>query len=69
MNFIVCDGDWSAGASGELLCTGTLVSITGEEIRDEFNPGLTDEEAQQLLDATMGLFAAVFCFLVLKKVL
>lgn len=69
MNFIACEGAWAAGASGELLCTGTFVSITGEEIRDEFNPGLTDEEAQQLIDATMGLFAVVFVFLVLKKVL
>jgi hypothetical protein len=69
MNFIVCDGDWSAGASGELLCTGTLVSITGEEVRAELSPGLTDEDAIGLTDATMGLFAVVFGFLVLKKVL
>jgi hypothetical protein len=69
MNFIACDGAWSAGASGEPQCSGTLVSITGEEIREAVNPGLTDEDAITLTDAAIGLFATVFCFLVLKKVL
>lgn len=69
MNFIACDGAWSAGASGELICTGTAVAITGEELRAELNPGLTLEEADALKDATLSLFAMVFCFLVLRKVL
>ncbi|MFN9528863.1 MAG: hypothetical protein ACK561_12055 [Pseudomonadaceae bacterium] len=67
MNFIACDGQWSVGASGELLCTGQLVSITGAEIRAELSPGLTDEEAITMLDAAVGVFATVFIFLVLKK--
>lgn len=69
MNFIACDGTWSAGVSGELICTGTAVAITGEEMRAELNPGLTLEEADALKDATMSLFAMVFVFLVLRKVL
>ncbi|WP_137974048.1 hypothetical protein [Pseudomonas sp. F(2018)] len=67
MNFIACDGDWSVGAAGEIQCAGQLVAITGEEIREEISPGLTDEEAQLLLDASIGLFALVFVFLVFRK--
>ncbi|MDH2198750.1 hypothetical protein [Ectopseudomonas oleovorans] len=67
MNFIACDGEWSAGATGEPRCTGQLVSITGAEIRAELSPGLTDEEAITMLDAAVGVFATVFIFLVLKK--
>lgn len=67
MNFIACDGSWTAGVSGEVLCTGQLVAITGEEIRAELSPGLTPEETQQLVDSAIELFALVFIFLVLKK--
>ena len=67
MNFIACDGTWSAGPAGEIQCTGQLVAITGEEMRAEISPGLTDEEAGLLKDATIGLFAVVFVFLVLRK--
>ena len=71
MNFLACDGIWSVGAGGEALCNGTPVSITGEEMRTELQvtPPMTDEEYFQLKDVTFSLFAAVFCFLVLKKLL
>jgi hypothetical protein len=69
MNFIACDGTWSIGASGESICTGTTVSITGEELRAELNPGLSPEEVQSLTDSALYLFALVFVFLVLRKVL
>lgn len=69
MNFIACDGSWSVGASGEVICTGTPVTITSSELKAELNPGLTPEEVDALKDASMSLFAVVFCFLVLRKVL
>ena len=69
MNFLTCDGSWTVGAAGEIQCAGQLVTITGEEIRAEISPGLTDEETKLLLDSTLGLFALVFVFLVLKKAL
>lgn len=68
MKFLACDGSWS-GATGSIACDGTLVAITSQEIAAEINPALTPEESQMLLDATIGLFAVVFGFLVLKKVM
>lgn len=68
MIFIACDGSWSTGPSGEIICTGTPVAITGEEIKAELNPGLTPEEVQGLVDSSLYLFALVFGFLVLRKV-
>lgn len=69
MNFITCDGSWTVGGAGEIQCAGQLVTITGEEIRAELSPGLTDEETKLLLDSAIELFALVFVFLVLKKAL
>lgn len=67
MNFIACDGDWSTGSGGELICSGTPVAITGSELQAELNPGLTPEEIKGLTDASLYLFATVFVFLVLRK--
>lgn len=69
MNFIACDGDWSAGASGELLCTGTLVSIPGEEMQNLSGSALTWDQVSELQGEAIILFATVFGFLVLKKAL
>jgi hypothetical protein len=69
MNFIACDGNWSAGASGELLCTGTLVSIPGDELQGQFGSALTWDQVSELQGEAIILFATVFGFLVLKKAL
>ena len=70
MNFIACDGVWSAGGSGEVLCAGAPVAITGEEMRLEIlPPALTPEESALLREASLGLFVVVFGFLVLRKLL
>jgi hypothetical protein len=70
MNFLGCDGSWSVGAAGEISCTGTLTTYTAEEMGALVNPqALTTEDVQVLTDATLALFAAVFGFLVLKKLL
>lgn len=69
MNFLACDGSWSVDAGG-INCVGTLITITSEEIAEEISsPALTLEETQSLIDATIILFAMVFGFLVLKKLL
>lgn len=69
MNFLACDGVWSVG-SGAIACDGTLITITSGEIAEEISsPALTPEETQQLIDASLILFALVFGFLVLKKLL
>lgn len=60
-NLIACDGTWQTAPEGYLLCTGTLQVVP--------DSGLTTEEAVQLKDGALGIFAVVFCFLVLKKVL
>lgn len=67
MNFLACDGSWSVGAGG-INCSGTLITITSEEMAGEISPGLTREEADLLIDASLGLFVIVFFFLVLRKV-
>ncbi len=69
MNFIACDGAWTAGSSGELLCTGTLVSIPGEEMQNLSGSALTWDQVSELQGEAIILFATVFGFLVLKKAL
>lgn len=61
MNLIACDGTWQTAPEGYLLCSGTLQVVP--------DSGLTTEEAIQLKDGALGIFVAVFCILVLKKVL
>jgi len=70
MNFLGCDGAWAVGAAGEISCTGTLTTYTAEELGGLASPAaLSPEDTQLLTDATLGLFAVVFGFLVLKKLL
>ena len=69
MNFLACDGTWSADLSGSIQCSGTLVSITGDEMRTELQVSepLAPEDYIALRDWTVVLFVVVFGFLVLKK--
>lgn len=69
MNFIACDGDWTVGAAGELQCTGQLVSVASEEMQGLTGSALTWDDVSELQGEAMILFATVFGFLVLKKVL
>jgi hypothetical protein len=55
MNFIACDGAWSAGASGELLCTGTLVSVPGEEMQNPSGSALTWDQVSELQGEAIGV--------------
>lgn len=61
MNLVACNGTWSQ-SDGSLRCVGTLVEVPHQ-------PGLTPEEAKELYDNALVLFALVFGFLVLKKAL
>lgn len=69
MNFLACEGDWSAGAGGEPICSGTLVALTSEEMQALSGSALTWEQVSELQGEVITLFALVFGFLVLKKVL
>lgn len=67
MNFLACDGSWSALATGSPVCQGQLISITGEDLRGETL--ITWDDVNQIQWEIVTLFAVVFGFVVLKKVL
>lgn len=70
MKFAACDGDFVlVQVEGVSLpaCTGALSSVTAREVASQ--GALKPEEVTALLDATLVLFATVFGFLVLRKVL
>ncbi|MEX6501710.1 hypothetical protein [Pseudomonas zhanjiangensis] len=69
MNFLACEGDWSAGAGGEPICSGSLVSLTSEEMQALSGSALTWDQVGELQGEVITLFALVFGFLVLRKVL
>lgn len=69
MNFLACEGDWSVGAGGEPICSGALVSLTSEEMQALSGSALTWDQVSELQGEVITLFALVFGFLVLKKVL
>lgn len=69
MNFLACDGAWSVGPGGEAICTGTLVSFTQEEMQSLSGSALTWDQVTELQGEVITLFALVFGFLALKKVL
>lgn len=69
MNFLACEGDWSVGAGGEPICTGTLVSLTSEEMQTLYGSALSWDQVAELQGEVITLFAIVFGFLVLKKAL
>ncbi|WP_313310066.1 hypothetical protein [Stutzerimonas nitrititolerans] len=69
MNFIACDGVWLHGGSGLPECNGVLHSVAGNEMRDLSGAALNWEQVSELQGEVMLLFAIVFGFLVLKKLL
>ncbi|MDH0140760.1 hypothetical protein [Aquipseudomonas alcaligenes] len=69
MNFLACEGAWSVGAGGEPICAGTLVSLTQEEMQALSGSALTWDQVTELQGEVITLFALVFGFLALKKVL
>ncbi|CAE6888916.1 conserved protein of unknown function [Pseudomonas marincola] len=69
MNFLACEGEWSAGADGNPICSGSLISLTQQEMQALSGSALTWSEVSELQGEVITLFALVFGFLVLKKVL
>lgn len=61
MNLVACNGNWSQ-SDGSLRCVGTLVEVPHQ-------PGITPEEAKDLTDQAIVLFAIVFGLLALRKAL
>ena len=69
MNFLACDGVWQATAEGIPVCQGTLTSLTTEEMQSLTGSALTWDDVAELQGEAITLFAVVFGFLVLKKLL
>lgn len=69
-SFLVCvNGDWHASGSTP-QCSGSLQSYTAKEVAsliEQEKESLTTDEANQLLSATVLLFALVFGILIIKK--
>lgn len=70
MNFLACTGNWQV-IEGSITCDSTLVTLTSQELAAELKTqsAVSLEEVSLLIDASLLLFAIVFGFLVLKKVL
>lgn len=66
-NFLVCDGEFTFDTGG-LACTGSLGSVSIEDIRGE-SSSLTWQQVSEYQDQILLLFALAFGFLVIKKVL
>lgn len=69
MKFLACEGDWATGADGKPYCTGQLLTLTREELQSLTSDALTWADVAELQGETITLFALVFGFLALKKVL
>jgi hypothetical protein len=69
VNFLACEGDWSVGAGGEPICSGSLIVLTSEEMQTLYGSALSWDQVAELQGEVITLFAVVFGFLVLKKVL
>lgn len=69
MNFLACDADWLQGAGGSPVCSGQLITVTTEEMRGLSGSALTWDQVSELQGEVLVLFALVFGFLVLKKLL
>ncbi|WP_339514261.1 hypothetical protein [Pseudomonas sp. RL_15y_Pfl2_60] len=69
MNFLACEGDWLVSAEGVPTCNGSLVSLTQQEMQDLNGSALTWDQVSELQSQTIILFATVFAFLILKKLL
>lgn len=59
-NILTCSVPWTISPEGAASCAGTLQNEAG-------SGSLTLEEANELKDAVLMLFVAVFVILVLKK--
>ncbi len=70
MLFLGCDGLWLL-SNGQIACDGQLETFTAETLAEELKvpKPLTLEESDALLWSTIGLFASVALFLVLRKLL
>lgn len=70
MNFLACTGNWQV-IEGSITCDSSLVTLTSQELAAELKTqsAVSLEEVSLLIDASLLLFAIVFGFLVLKKVL
>lgn len=66
-NFLVCDGEFIFDTGG-LACTGSLGSVSIEDIRGE-SSSLNWQQVSEYQDQILLLFALAFGFLVIKKVL
>ncbi len=69
MNFLACDGAWQATAEGTPVCLGTLKSLTTEEMQSLTGSAMSWDDVAELQGEAITLFAIVFGFLVLKKLL
>ena len=69
VNFLACEGEWVAGPGGEPICAGQLLNLTSEEMQGLYGIALSWDQVSELQGETIVLFALVFGFLVLKKVL
>lgn len=69
MNFLACSSGWVADANGVPVCTGTLVSMSEQEMQSIYGTALTWDHVAELQGEVITLFALVFGFLVLKKLL
>ncbi|QLF94093.1 hypothetical protein HW090_13165 [Pseudomonas sp. ABC1] len=67
MNLIACDGQLATDSDGYIRCTGTLHVVASDQIAG--TAGLTPDDSAQLYDAMLQLFATVFIFLVLKRLI
>ena len=67
MDILVCDEPFDLSESTGPFCPGQLASIAYDGTPG--NSGLTWEQVDELQDGILILFASVFAFLVLKKVL
>lgn len=62
MKVLACDTSWTI-TSGVPSCPGTLHEVQADQIPS----GMTLEEAQQLADSAIGLFAIIAGFLLLQR--
>lgn len=69
--FLACNGSWQIGATGSPVCSGLLTTYTGKEMATLImsESSLTYEEWKPLIAQSIELFAVVFGFLILRKLL
>lgn len=63
MEILVCDGQW-IDQGGAWACSGQLQAVA---YQTNGGPAITPEDARELYEHTLVLFAVVFGFLAVKK--